>query len=518
MSSWQIFLSENAKDVHHCQCYNSLTGEVLSKPAIAINQSHNNTEKLDATEIKFTVSVETSSETLKSSMGIDATLKTSGLWGNVSAKSQYVEASSIDSFATYVSVYASLQSEIRTRFWDNSPSPVQEMLDYRISKEYDPKRWMKVYGDAYVRSVVMGGEFIAILRYNTRTEKEQSELKVQLDVAVRAFGFDTDISANFVNAINNVKTSSERDLKIIQMGGRKGMQGVNLNDLPIAAQNWTNTAFEHPVPIAIEVHTLDTIFPPDIPKPPEITRSTYEWASTINAYQSKYQTLVQETIPAYGAYPWRFHSVGMPLWAVLPGFISMVQTSLDEMNAQQDAIEADPFTQPSEAQQQQIARAKSNLQGMPEAKQGYRYRVTVPGQYLTADSSAPGALVHVNDLKAINELQIWTERKSVEGATYVGADPSEVELVNWDSGLSLVVYDNAVTMRAGRDAKDNPVPFSDKNWQTIWFWNLSEGKIQNGKLKPVLKNLDVDHSRTDGQVLWWENNGGQNQGWTREPV
>lgn len=123
----------------------------------------------------------------------------------------------------------------------------------------DQNSFYRVCGNRYVRSLSMGGEFIATIKIETTSETERSELQSTLSVIAKGYG---SASASYQEAMSRLNRFTQKDVKILRNGTNDQVPNLEIDALIKYSQEFpTRITATTGVPVGIEFADYQTINP-----------------------------------------------------------------------------------------------------------------------------------------------------------------------------------------------------------------------------------------------------------------
>ena len=186
---------------------------------------------------------------LAKSMGMSASASLSGVFGNGSASMQYLESQRINRYSIFVLV----KEEIIT-YMKNASNPIIK-TGFLDKLNRNKSAFRDSCGDEYVTSMVYGGSYLGLIRFDTTDEESQKSLKISLSANIGSFSS----AASFQNSL--IQISKVKNLKITTF--IKG--GIATNE-PTNVEEFLNQLIEFPkqvvqssVPIKAQTSNYATI-------------------------------------------------------------------------------------------------------------------------------------------------------------------------------------------------------------------------------------------------------------------
>lgn len=154
--------------------------------------------------------IETSEE-LQQALGMKVDAKASfGLWGG-SAKFEFMDKSSLNSYSLYLLVSVNVMNSFRQIRGARLKASAASLLS---SSGAD--RFREMYGDTYLRGILTGGEYFALLEITTRDSSEQQKLAAEMDAGyVGRFN----VSAALNRSIEKIAAHRNIRIRSFQRGG-----------------------------------------------------------------------------------------------------------------------------------------------------------------------------------------------------------------------------------------------------------------------------------------------------------
>jgi len=183
---------------------------------------------------------------LAKSLQIDASLSASymGL-GSVDAKTSFFSSLNVTTYSLSIVVYASKVTGSMTR------TNAALKKDIAIPADDDQLAdFVSTYGDSYVSSITLGGEYYAVYTFYSESEEEQTKLEADLKASGVVAGVS--LSAELSTKMSSFsKTSTTRSAFNQKMTGIENPPAVGPDDIAGFASRFATLTLDSPVVIAI---------------------------------------------------------------------------------------------------------------------------------------------------------------------------------------------------------------------------------------------------------------------------
>jgi hypothetical protein len=192
---------------------------------------------------------------LARALEIDASLSVGYLkTADVTAKMEFVK--NLDVTARSVSIVVYAHHQIGT--WTARDVKLQDTVNPPTDHGASASRFALSYGDSFVSSVTLGGEYYAVYIFNTETREEQQTLAASLKVAVRAGAkVEADSQVKLSEVLNSTKTSWTLKQEIT---GIDNPEFPNETKLIEFALKFSKLVPNSPVITGIKVQGLESVF------------------------------------------------------------------------------------------------------------------------------------------------------------------------------------------------------------------------------------------------------------------
>lgn len=195
----EMTVGDNPVPVNLFSGYDTVSRGMLSTSAVA--GDHQKSGGRSSVQIAVCESL----SELTKALEIDASLSVSYLkTADVTAKMEF--AKNLDVTARSVSIVVYAHHQIGT--WTAKNVKLQDTVDPPTDGGASAARFALSYGDSFVSSVTLGGEYYAVYIFSTETREEQQTLAANLKVAVRAGAeVEADSQVKLSEVLNSTKTS-----------------------------------------------------------------------------------------------------------------------------------------------------------------------------------------------------------------------------------------------------------------------------------------------------------------------
>ncbi|MDA4137482.1 MAG: RICIN domain-containing protein [Thaumarchaeota archaeon] len=215
-------------------------------------------------KVEYERYVSTTVEELRESVDVSASASVSGMWGSVSGRASFFESVGKRRSYTYLTVHTKVKNT-EVAMEDEAPGMndfKEEVKSYLKTKSSKEKFFSK-YGNCYIHSYQTGGEFIAVMEFQTEDKESQKDIKAQLDVAASVWGQDIKASAEFKSSLQSASRSSTMRIKIYRNGGVGALPDVDA--LVETAQKFPDSVNPDkggkPIVISANVNDYEQLFP-----------------------------------------------------------------------------------------------------------------------------------------------------------------------------------------------------------------------------------------------------------------
>jgi hypothetical protein len=208
--------------------------------------------------------VSTTVEELRESVDVSASASVSGMWGSVSGRASFFESIGKRRSYTYLTVHTKVRNtEVAMENESPGMSDFKEEVKSYLKSKSPKEKFFNKYGNCYIHSYQTGGEFVAVMEYQTEDKESQKDVKAQLDVAASVWGQDIKASAEFKSSLQSASRSSTMRIKILRNGGVGALPDVDA--LVETAQNFPDSVNPEkggkPVVISANVNDYEQLFP-----------------------------------------------------------------------------------------------------------------------------------------------------------------------------------------------------------------------------------------------------------------
>jgi len=161
-------------------------------------------------EVEFTLKQVTSIMQLTEELDISAEASFRSLAFNGSAKVKYIRSHNLDTYSLYFLIYVKVKNreKILTSGFKLSDE-AKNLLDNSI------ELFHKAYGDSFIRGITTGGEYIGIIRIETKSEQDKKNLSAELNIG----GIGWDGKAKFIEKLKKVQEDHMIYVNNIIIGG-----------------------------------------------------------------------------------------------------------------------------------------------------------------------------------------------------------------------------------------------------------------------------------------------------------
>ena len=187
--------------------FNTFTGETRGMPFVFENEPKPIGIE-EGQNVIWEIAFIENTEQLFEKLGLNTAVAYKGLFYRGSTKAEWASETSINSKSVYMLVKVSVKNSVQTL--------PKLLLTENAKNCNDPKKFYQKYGDAFIESIVSGGEFFALYTFKTKTLSEKSELSATIKASCRCFSAAIDFS----KAIQNVKSTVNMSIKAWKNGGR----------------------------------------------------------------------------------------------------------------------------------------------------------------------------------------------------------------------------------------------------------------------------------------------------------
>lgn len=190
--------------------YDSLSNDTKGD-CVTIQEYKTEPSDLKNSIYKQTYSLELieSYESLAKSLQVTANASLKGGWGAASAMANYLESQKIDNYSIQILVKA----ELITRFEQAKGVMLKDTYLDKINKDLSSFR--KACGDEYVRTIMYGGSYYAIMRIDTLNATQYHDVKAAVKANIGTFSSSSELQKTFK------KITKDNNLKILthKIGG-----------------------------------------------------------------------------------------------------------------------------------------------------------------------------------------------------------------------------------------------------------------------------------------------------------
>lgn len=204
--------------------------------------------------VNYNVSIIESSDELSSALGLSAGAEMR--YGLFSAEGtvDLQEKSEFKSFATYVLATCDVLNPPVGLF---NPSPQKAAQDLKDN----PQSFRRGFGDTFVRSVITGGQFYALLEIVHKESLVQKSLATSIEGKYNGFLTDAQVDVKFTD--DEQKQMAESQFRILQyQASGQGVETSLVRDTEAVIgrlKEFPQTVLQHPVAIQVELASYDTI-------------------------------------------------------------------------------------------------------------------------------------------------------------------------------------------------------------------------------------------------------------------
>lgn len=157
---------------------------------------------------------------LQQSLGLSVEANASFGFGRGSAKFNWAESSNFSSYSIYLLATTTVKNAFRqmqdVHLTDNA---VRAIIN-------DSSLFRDRFGDSFIRGLLTGGEFVALLEITTRDEEEKRDISAEVDAG--GIGGSWNVSAQFNQNIKSITEDKSLKVRTFQVGG-------NDTDAPLTA-------------------------------------------------------------------------------------------------------------------------------------------------------------------------------------------------------------------------------------------------------------------------------------------
>jgi len=257
--------------------FNSLEIEVKRSPFESISYDQPEGGQV----IDYTLKQVKSIMQLTEELDISAEASFRNLAFNGSAKFKYIRSHNLDTYSLYFLIHVKVKN--REKILEPGfklSEEALELLDKNINLFH------KAYGDTFIRGMTTGGEYIGIIRIETRSEEDKKKVSAELNIG----GIGWDGKAKFIEKLKKVQEDHTIFVKNIIIGG----VDLEATSDPIKmiedAQKFSEQARKSGNPVKVMLSDY-TIFPEYAEKSvgPEI--ETKRMLNKLNNYMLQYLSL-----------------------------------------------------------------------------------------------------------------------------------------------------------------------------------------------------------------------------------
>lgn len=230
--------------------FESLTGTVRGFP---LNPS-------EPTEVKnaggqrvmyYLNKVESMTE-LKTQLGLSAEVNARfGLFG-ASAKLDYAESASFNSFSVFLVARVQVTNAFKTLEDAAFDAQAWELLETAEGR----KKFATQFGDSFVSGLSTGGEFCAVLELRTENSADQKSLSSSLS---GSYGLAASADVEFSKKIQRATENRFLKISMYQAGGIGSETTNDVNEVLQRAKAFAALVRDHPVPYEAQIVDYDTL-------------------------------------------------------------------------------------------------------------------------------------------------------------------------------------------------------------------------------------------------------------------
>jgi hypothetical protein len=301
----------------------------------AVNSGPTKTVSASGMTVTYEFKEKTSLEDLYSALGIDVEL--AGRYAAVSAsgKTRYANQVKFNSQSTFILARCIVENP-----YEQIENPQLLEPPGNLLKAGNQTAFQDQYGDGFVRGMLTGGEFHAVISITSSSKSEQEEVAVALQAKYGALIASGSLDGSLDDNTKNIVKRAKLDVSTFQRGGQ-GDQTAFAADLEAVMTRMARfpaACVSHPVPYTMDVATYKTIALPQGPSPFEIEAQALSLADYARDYLKLRQ--LANDVEFMQLYPNAFKTVPPP--DTLNRWARLFATQLDDVVAKSAACAKDP--------------------------------------------------------------------------------------------------------------------------------------------------------------------------------
>ncbi|MDZ8078761.1 MAG: hypothetical protein RMX35_06620 [Nostoc sp. DcaGUA01] len=160
------------------------------------------------------------------------------LYGSGSLKAKYLSEHKINKFSTYLLVRVVVKNPWRQMLSIKLNNDAQQLL------KKNPETFRQSYGDEFVKGLISGGEYFAILDVEATNQEEQQKISN----SIRAEGSTWEVAGAFKNSISKIAKNSSIKVISEQLGGSDTTVTQSVEEIINRAVNFPDKVREKAIP------------------------------------------------------------------------------------------------------------------------------------------------------------------------------------------------------------------------------------------------------------------------------
>ena len=209
-----------------------------------------------AQEASSSASMVTTQEAVMESLNMSFEAAGRYALSSASLKAEFSRNTTYNSVSTFVVARMVVQNQIARGRNFRVKQEAQDLL------ETNQAAFDRAFGDSFVRGLLSGGEFYAVMRITSFDTSVQQSLGVTLQAEINGGLTEVDFKGEFTKANQNSQTRSEFNVVFYQRGGSGEEQigtTLSVDDIKERLRELPTAIAANPFPYQVELATYDTI-------------------------------------------------------------------------------------------------------------------------------------------------------------------------------------------------------------------------------------------------------------------
>ncbi len=210
--------------------YDSLSGNIRGEGVIRTEPQ--GIEDAEGYKISFRLRQVTTIQELEKSLEVDLSASIHfTLYGKGSLKAKYISEQKINKYSIYLLVRVVVKKPLRQMMNVELKNDAEQLL------KKNPEKFRQAYGDEFVKGIITGGEYFAILEVKATNQEDQKKIST----SIRAKGHGWKVAGAFQNAISEIAKSYSIDVISEQLGGSDTSIKETVEEIVNHAKNFPQT-------------------------------------------------------------------------------------------------------------------------------------------------------------------------------------------------------------------------------------------------------------------------------------